>query len=85
MVNDIVQNDGFIQLIQINPLYLLFTLPSTAVFAVELTKSRKVYKRDLAMTGNERVKAYIKRTVFLRDYAKDMRTSNIFLVMMKRI
>ncbi len=73
-----------ITVIQINPLYLLFTLPSTAVFAVELTKSRKVYKRDLAMTGNERVKAYIKRTVFLRDYAKDMRTSNIFLVMMKR-
>jgi ATP-binding cassette subfamily B protein len=36
------------------------------------------------MTGNERVKAYIKRTVFLRDYSKDMRTSNIFLVLMKR-
>ena len=73
-----------ITVIQINPLYLLFTLPSTAVFAVELAKSRKVYKRDLEMTGNERVKAYIKRTVFLREYSKDMRTSNIFLVMMKR-
>lgn len=73
-----------ITVIQVNPLYLLFTLPSTAVFAVELAKSRKLYKRDLAMTGNERVKAYIKRTVFLREYSKDMRTSNIFLVMMKR-
>ncbi len=73
-----------ITVIQINPLYLLFTLPSTVVFAVQLAKSRKIYKRDLAMTGNERVKAYIKRTVFLRDYSKDMRTSNIFLVLMKR-
>ena len=70
--------------LQINPLYLLFTLPSTAVFAVELAKSRKVYKRDLEKTGNERIKAYIKRTMFLREYSKDMRTSNIFLVMMQR-
>ena len=70
--------------LQINPLYLLFTLPSAAVFAVELAKSRKVYKRDLEKTGNERIKAYIKRTMFLREYSKDMRTSNIFLVMMQR-
>ena len=40
-----------ITVIQVNPLYLLFTLPSTAVFAVELAKSRKLYKRDLAKTG----------------------------------
>ena len=73
-----------ITVVQINPLYLLFTLPSAAVFAVELAKSRKVYQRDLEMTGNERIKAYIKRTMFLREYAKDMRTSNIFLVMMQR-
>lgn len=70
--------------VQINPLYLLFTLPSAAVFAIELAKSRKLYKRDLEKTGNERIKAYIKRTMFLREYSKDMRTSNIFLVMMQR-
>jgi ATP-binding cassette subfamily B protein len=36
------------------------------------------------MTGNNRTKAYVKRTMFMREYSKDMRTSNIFLVMMRR-
>jgi ATP-binding cassette subfamily B protein len=70
--------------ISINPVYLLFMVPAMAVFAVETRKSRAVYRRDLAMTTNNRVKAYIKRTMFLRDYAKDMRTSNIFLVLLQR-
>ena len=73
-----------ITVISIDPVYLLFLLPSVVVFAVETKKSRKVYQRDLAMTTNNRVKAYIKRTMFLRDYAKDMRTSNIFLVLLQR-
>ena len=68
----------------IDPRYLLFMLPAMIVFAVETKKSRTVYRRDLAMTTNNRVKAYIKRTMFLRDYAKDMRTSNIFLVLLQR-
>lgn len=68
----------------IDPAYLLFLVPVLFVFAVEILKSKCVYKRDLEMTGNNRVKAYIQRTVFLRDYSKDMRTSNIFAVLMKR-
>ena len=68
----------------IDPMYLLFLLPVALVFAIEMSKSRKVYKRDLEMTHNNRLKAYIQRTMFLRDFSKDMRTSNIFAVMMKR-
>ncbi len=68
----------------INPVYLLFLAPVLFVFAIELYKSRSVYKRDLEMTKNNRIKAYIQRTVFLKDYSKDMRTSNIFLVLMQR-
>ena len=68
----------------INPIYLLFLLPVLFVFAIELSKSKAVYKRDLEMTKNNRIKAYIQRTVFLKDYSKDMRTSNIFLVLMNR-
>ncbi|MCH5320514.1 MAG: ABC transporter ATP-binding protein [Eubacterium sp.] len=68
----------------IDPAYLLFLLPVLFVFAIELLKSKVVYKRDLEMTTNNRVKAYIQRTVFLKDYSKDMRTSNIFAVLMKR-
>lgn len=70
--------------VSIDPRYLLFMVPVMAVFIVETYKSRKVYQRDLEMTTNNRIKAYIKRTMFLRDYSKDMRTSNIFLVLMGR-
>ncbi len=68
----------------ISPMYLLFLLPVTLVFAIELFKSKAVYKRDLEMTTNNRIKAYIQRTMFLKDFSKDMRTSNIFAVLMVR-
>ena len=68
----------------INPIYLLFLVPVLFVFAIELYKSRLVYKRDLEMTKNNRIKAYIQRTVFLKDYSKDIRTSNVFLILMQR-
>lgn len=68
----------------INPLYILFFVPLFFSFAVEISKSKYVYKRDMEMTKNNRTKAYVQRTVFLREYSKDMRTSNIFAVLMKR-
>ncbi len=68
----------------INPLYLLFLLPVTLVFVVEIYKSKAVYKRDLEMTTNNRIKAYTQRTMFLKEYSKDMRTSNIFAVLIDR-
>ncbi len=68
----------------IDPTYLLFLVPVGLVFAVEMLKSRLVYKRDMEMTTNNRIKAYIQRTVFLKEYSKDMRTSNIFSVLMNR-
>ncbi len=68
----------------ISPMYLLFLLPVTLVFVIELFKSKAVYKRDLEMTTNNRIKAYIQRTMFLKDFSKDMRTSNIFAVLMLR-
>ena len=68
----------------INPMYLLFLLPVTLVFAIELAKSKAVYKRDLEMTKNNRIKAYIQRTMFLKEFSKDMRTSNIFAVLTQR-
>lgn len=68
----------------INTVYLIFLAPILPVFAVEVWKSRVVYKRDLKMTTNNRIKSYAQRTVFLKDYAKDMRTSNIFSVIKNR-
>ena len=68
----------------INPVYLLFLAPVFLVFIIETLKSKLVYKRDLEMTTNNRIKAYTQRTVFLKDFSKDMRTSNIFAVLMNR-
>ncbi len=68
----------------IDPAYLIFLAPVVLVFIIETAKSKLVYKRDLEMTTNNRIKAYIQRTVFLKDFSKDMRTSNIFSVLMER-
>lgn len=68
----------------IDPKYLVLLLPSALVFVIEVLKSKVVYKRDKEMTTNNRIKAYIQRTVFLKDFSKDMRTSNIFSVLMYR-
>lgn len=74
----------FATVMSINPAYLLFLLPVFFVFIIETAKSKYVYKRDMEMTYNNRIKAYVQRTMFLREYSKDMRTSNIFSVLMKR-
>lgn len=68
----------------VNPLYLLFLLPVAFVFAVEHLRSKVAYKLNNEMTTNNRIKAYIQRTMLLKDYSKDMRTSNIFAVMLQR-
>lgn len=68
----------------IDKAYLIFLAPVLLVFAVEVFKSKVVFKRDVEMTLNNRVKSYIQRTVFLKDFSKDMRTSNIFSVIMRK-
>ncbi len=68
----------------IDPSYLIFLAPVAIVFIAEIAKSKLMYKRDLSMTTNHRIKAYSQRTVFLKDYSKDMRTSNIFSVILRR-
>ena len=70
--------------VSIDPLYLIFLAPILCVFAIEILKSKAFYKRSLEMTTNNRMKAYTQRTVFLKDFSKDMRTSNIFSVMIER-
>ncbi len=71
-------------IVTIDPAYLIFLLPCALVFIIELYKSKLLFKRDMEMTTNNRIKGYTQRTVFLKDYAKDMRTSNIFAVMFRR-
>ena len=68
----------------INPAYLMFLLPVILVFVTEIFKSKVFFFFFLEMTHNNRIKAYTQRVVFLRDYSKDIRTSNIFSVIIGR-
>lgn len=73
-----------IYVITIDPKILLILLVSVLVLAFETIKGKLDVKKDKEMTPHKRSKAYVKRTLYLRDYAKDMRTSNIFDVMHSR-
>lgn len=68
----------------VDPGYLIFLVPLVLVFPIEMFKAKLVYKRDKQMTTNNRIKAYVQRTVFLKDFSKDMRTSNVFSALMIR-
>lgn len=70
--------------VSIDPVYLLFLAPVMLVFVIQLKKSKLFYQRYMEMTTNNRIKAYTQRTVFLKDFSKDIRTSNIFGVMFSR-
>ena len=41
-------------------------------------------KKDKEMTPHKRSKAYVKRMVYMREFAKDMRTSGVFNVLHER-
>ncbi len=63
-------------------LFILLSMIFVVIF--ESFKGKIEVKKDKEMTTHKRSKAYVKRTVFLRDFAKDMRTSGIFGVMHAR-
>ena len=63
-------------------LLILFSMIFVVIF--ESIKGKIEVKKDREMTLHKRSKAYVKRTVFLREFAKDMRTSGIFEVMHSR-
>lgn len=63
-------------------LFILLSMIFVVIF--ESVKGKIEVKKDKEMTLHKRSKAYVKRTVFLREFAKDMRTSGIFGVMHQR-
>ena len=62
-------------------LILLFTV---VVLIAGAAKGKAEVIRDKEMTVHKRSKDYVKRTVFLKDFAKDIRTSGIYEVMHNR-
>lgn len=73
-----------IYVVTIDPKILLILSLSIIVLIIEVIKGKLQIKKDKEMTEHKRAKAYVKRTVYLRDFAKDLRTSDIFSVLHKR-
>lgn len=68
-------------IVSVDPSLLFIMSLLLVVFFVLGYKNKIEIKKDKEMTPNRREKSYVQRTVFLRDFSKDMRTSDIFSVM----
>lgn len=74
-----------IYIVSIDPKLLLIMSMLILVFFILGYKNKLEIKKDKEMTPNRREKSYVQRTVFLRDFSKDMRTSEIFSVMYQKM
>ena len=71
-------------IITVDPKMLFILLIGLGVVAIEGVKSKLNIKKDKEMTHHKRSKAYVKRTIYLKEYSKDMRTSDVFSVLHNR-
>ncbi len=71
-------------IISIDARILLLLLLSVLVVIFEIIKGKITVKKDREMTEHKRSKAYVKRILYLKDFAKDLRTSDIFAVLHER-
>ncbi len=70
--------------VSVDPKILVLLLLSLPLLIFESAKGKVEVKKDKDMTFHKRSKAYVKRIIYLKDYAKDIRTSDIFEVLSKR-
>lgn len=64
-------------------IYVLFfvLLPVVSTYIIGIRTNKLRYRRYEAAVADNRRKDYVKRTMYLQDYAKEMRLSNIFNVL----
>ena len=74
---------GYVSTVDVKLLVVL--IAGIASFALRNITNKLIFKKENAMTFNRRKKAYVQRVVFLRDYAKDIRTSGIYGVMREKL
>lgn len=66
-----------------DPCVLLFAiLPFFSTYVLSVKANRLAYERYEANVIHERKSEYVKRTMYLQDYAKEIRLSNIYHVLM---
>ena len=68
----------------LDPLAVVFiVLPIIGSLLFQLRKNKLYFNLEQKNTESNRMKAYVNRTIYLEQYAKDIRLSNIFSVLMK--
>lgn len=73
-----------IYLYQLDPLLLLIMICPVIVMAFRIMRNSVEFKKEKEMTPFERQKDYTKRTVLLKDFAKEIKTTSIFEVVKRR-
>ncbi len=73
-----------IYLYQLDPLLLLIILCPVIVMYFQVKRNGVEFAKEKEMTPFERQKDYTKRTVLLKDFAKEIKTTDIFTVVKRR-
>ncbi|MBQ3006321.1 MAG: ABC transporter ATP-binding protein [Clostridia bacterium] len=73
-----------IYLISIDPFLLFFILCPIIVIAIRVKKNNLEFELEKEKTPFERQKDYTRRTILLKDFAKEIKTTGIFEVVKKR-
>ncbi len=71
-------------LVDIDPFLLVFIVCPLVVIIFRVYKNRLELEKEKEMTPFERQKDYVRRTILLKDFAKEIKTTNIFVVIDKR-
>ncbi len=71
-------------LASIDILMLVFIVCPVFVMGFRLLKDKEEFKKEKEATPFAREKEYVRRTVLLKDFAKDIKTTDIFKVLKKR-
>ncbi len=70
--------------IDIHPILLIFAFIPLVTIPVKARYNKAVFERDTKITEIDRTKNYSRRTFYLADYAKEMRLTNMPVLMLKR-
>lgn len=73
-----------IYLVSIDPFLLFFILCPIIVIALRTKKNNIELEKETEMTPYERQKDYTRRTILLKDFAKEIKTTGIFEVVKSR-
>lgn len=71
-------------LISIDPFLLFFIISPIVVILIRFKKNQIELEKEKVMTPYERQKDYTRRTILLREFAKEIKTTNIFVVVKRR-